>query len=223
MAVENEALENEAAQRDGGEQEMLLRLAEEALEKGDRAGASAGLGQVLRIHADAGERVPWRVRLAQARLAVLEGNHGQAIEDFEELLKWHPRLEETEYVAQIDQLASTVSGAPGAQLRVSMLLKLLAVFRQANDRTAMDRIYELIEKAQEQSGDEQKLIQYYKNHLEIKTVLDDVEGQLNLIDQIGNRYFKLGDTDAARKFYEQGLKLREAQQATSEEAGSPSP
>ncbi len=106
---------------------------------------------------------------------------------------------------------------------VSMLLKLLAVYRQANDRPAMDRIYALIEDAQEQTGDEQKLIQYYKNHLEIRTVLDDVEGQLALIDRIGNRYFKLGDTEAARQFYEQGLKLRESQDAGSEETGTPSP
>ena len=104
-----------------------------------------------------------------------------------------------------------------------MLLKLLAVFRQVSDRTAMDRIYVMIESAQEQSGDEKKLIQYYKNHLEIKAVLEDVEGQLDLIDQIGNRYYKLGDTEAARNFYEQGLKLREAQEAASEEAGTASP
>ena len=210
-------------QGDAGEQEMLLKLAEEALEKGDRAGAAAGLEQVLRLQDEDSGPLPWRVRLAQARLAVLEGNHSQAVEDFEELLKWHPRLEETEYVAQIDQLTSPVSGTPGAELRVTMLLKLLAVFRQASDRTAMDRIYVLIEKAQEQSGDEKKLIQTYKNHLEIKTVMEDVEGQLDLIDQIGNRYFKLGDTEAARKFYEQGLKLREAQQAASEQAGTPTP
>lgn len=208
---------------DAGEREMLLKLAEEALEKGDRAGAAAGLEQVLRLQEEDSGPVPWRVRLAQARLAVLEGNHKQAVEDFEGVLKWHPRLEESEYVAQIDQLTSSVSGGPGAELRVSMLLKLLAVFRQATDRTAMDRIYVLIEKAQEQSADEQKLIQTYKNHLEIKTVLEDVEGQLTLIDQIGNRYFKLGDTEAARKFYEQGLKLREAQQAASEDAGTPTP
>lgn len=209
--------------RNGGEREMLLKLAEDALEKGDRAGAAAGLEQVLRLHDEAQQPLPWRVRLAQARLAVLQGNHTLAIENFEELLKWRPRLEETEYVAQIDQLTSPVSGASGAELRVSMLLKLLAVFRQVSDRTAMDRIYVLIESAQEQSGDEQKLIQYYKNHLEIKTVMDDVEGQLGLIDQIGNRYYKLGDTEAARKFYEQGLKLREAQEAASEEAGTASP
>ncbi len=202
---------------------MLLKLVEDALDNEDRAGAAAGLEQALRVHADSAEPVPWRVRLAQARLSVLDGNHQGALQDFEELLKWHPPLEESQYLSQIDQLASPVAGGPGAILRVSMLLKLLAVYRQANDRPAMDRIYALIEDAQEQTGDEQKLIQYYKNHLEIRTVLDDVEGQLALIDRIGNRYFKLGDTEAARQFYEQGLKLRESQDAGSKETGSPSP
>ena len=39
--------------------------------------------------------------------------------------------------------------------------------------------------------------------------MGDLPGQLELIDQIGNRCYKLGLTEEARQYYEMGLKLRE--------------
>ena len=203
---------------EAGEASVLLKLAEDALNKGDRAGARAGLEQVLGLHADSRDGVPWRVKLMQSRLAVLEGDLQGALDGYDELLEARPGLEEGDYLGQIEELTASGEGTEGASLRVSLLLKLLARFRDANDRGAMDRIYGLIEDAQERAGDEQKLIQYYKNHLEIKSVLDDVDGQLALIDLIGNRYYKLGDTEAARQFYEQGLKLREERAAAAGES-----
>ncbi|MCZ6646672.1 MAG: hypothetical protein O7B79_10580 [SAR324 cluster bacterium] len=219
--------EVQAALADGGQQvgeveqaPILLKLAEEALHKGDQAGARAGLEQVLALYAESQNETPWRLKLMQARLAVLEGNFDGALQGYEEFLDGRPELEEADFVGQIEEMTAAREGAAIASFRVSLFMKLLAAYRQANDRPAMDRIYGLIEEAQEHAGDEQKLIQYYKNHLEIKTVMEDVEGQLDLIDRIGNRYYKLGDTETARQFYEQGLKLREEQQASADKAGS---
>ena len=103
---------------------------------------------------------------------------------------------------------------------MALLVKALSAFRQAGDREAMDRLYGRIEAAQEAAGDERKLIQYYKNHLAIKEVLGDAEGRLELIDKIGKRYFKLGDTAPAKEYYEMGVKLRaELDPATAPENG----
>jgi hypothetical protein len=197
---------------------MLLKMAEDALAQQDRAGAQAGLEQAVALYEALPGGVPWRARMVQARLAALDRDFPVVVEAYEQFLKHHPELEEADYLAPIEQLASPLAGEEAAALRVSLLLKVLAVLRQANDRRGMDRVYDLIEAAQEEAGDEQKLIQYYKNHLEIKKVLEDVDGQLGLIDRIGNRYYKLGDTQAAREFYEQGLKLRGDQEAAAEAA-----
>jgi hypothetical protein len=78
----------------------------------------------------------------------------------------------------------------------------------------MDAVYRLLVEAQERVGDERKLVQFLKNHLEIKKVMGEAAGQLELIDQIGNRLFKLGETAEAREYYELGLKIRaDVQQA----------
>ncbi|MEE8395775.1 MAG: hypothetical protein V3S29_06940 [bacterium] len=196
---------------------LLLTMAEGALEKGDRAGAEAGLQQVLAQLGDG--PAPPRVTLARARLAVLDGDLGSAVAGFERILEARDGREfgDSDFIAQIDQLAAPLPAPESDRLRVSLLLKLLAAQRQAKDRPAMDHLYGLIQQAQEKTGDEEKLLQYYKNHLEIKKVLGDVEGQLELIDRIGNRYYKRGDTEAAQAFYEQGLKLR-AEKATAQAA-----
>ena len=81
----------------------------------------------------------------------------------------------------------------------------------------MDRCYGWIEEAQEQVGDERRLLQYLKNHLEIRKVLGDVPGQLELIDQLGNRCYRLGLTEEAKLYYEMGLRVRaEAEGADSQ-------
>jgi hypothetical protein len=105
---------------------------------------------------------------------------------------------------------------------VALMVKALAPLRQAGDRAAMDRLYGRIEAVQEAAGDPRKLIQFYKNHLAIKEALGDRQGQLALIDHIGNRYFQLGDTAPAKEYYEMGMKLRleMEQQRTREETAA---
>ena len=53
-------------------------------------------------------------------------------------------------------------------------MRILAVFRATRDQRAMDRCYGWIEDAQEQVGDERRLLQYLRNHLEIRKVLGDL-------------------------------------------------
>ncbi|HUJ74791.1 MAG TPA: hypothetical protein VL359_08025, partial [bacterium] len=216
------ATARQAADQPPDEAAALLRLTEEALQREDVRAAHASLGEYLALHREVPHRVPWRARLAQSRLDILEGNTVAALEAFEAMLKSGYDLREEQAPALVEGL---LQGAPEAlrdTLRVSLLLKVLAVFRQANQREAMDRLYPHLAAAQEKVGDDRKLVQLLKNHLEIKRVLGETSGQPELIDQIGNRLFKLGDTEQAKEYYAMSLKLRgEQQEALASAGGGP--
>jgi tetratricopeptide (TPR) repeat protein len=141
------------------------------------------------------------------------GNEPQAALDaFDAMTKAGFVLNPDAVPALIDGFVEGLPGDTGDSLRVSLLLKMLAVFRQEQNRQAMDQVYRLIIETQERLGDERKLVQFLKNYLEIKKVMGEIPGQLELIDQIGNRLFKLGDVAEAREYYELGLKIRADQQ-----------
>ena len=190
----------------------LLRLAEEAVRRGDLDAGRAALDQHVGLLP--AERVTWGARRLQVRVAALGNEPQPALDAFEAMLKAGFPLKPEGVPVLTDDLLDGVKAELADSLRVSLLLKTLAVFRQAGNRPAMDAVYRLVIEAQERVGDERKLVQFLKNHLEIKKVMGEVSGQLELIDQIGNRLFKLGETAEAREYYELGLKIRaDAQQA----------
>lgn len=184
----------------------LLKLAEDAFRRGDAAAARAALDQHLSLVPV--ERVTWPAHRLQVRLSAVDPQPQLALDAFEAMLKAGFPLKEEGVPALLDELLSGVQADIADSLRVSLLLKVLGVFRQSNNRAAMDQVYRLLIEAQEHVGDERKLVQFLKNHLEIKKVMGEVAGQLEIIDQIGNRLFKLGQTAEAREYYELGLKLR---------------
>lgn len=190
------------------ESETLLRMAEEAIERGDRSAARAGLDNYLAHLADAPRLVHWRARRLECRLAVLQSNANRALQGFEAMLDAGYQPDEEGVPPLLDGLLAGAEAQVADGLRVSMLVRILAGFRSARMHSAMDRAYTWIEEAQERVGDERRLLQYLKNHLEIRKVMNDLEGQLELIDQLGNRCFKLGLTEEAQTYYEMGLQLR---------------
>jgi hypothetical protein len=203
----------------------LLKLAEDALQRADVSAAKAAMGHYVSLMQAHGAAVPWNARRAQVRLAIVEQDAPAALEAFEAMLKEGYEVKEEAVPTLLDQLIAGARPEVADALRVSMLLRVLALFRQNKDRAAMDRLYRLLEEAQEKVGDERKLVQFLKNHLEIKKVMGEAAGQVDLIDQIGNRLFKLGETAAAREFYEMGLKLRaelqqQAQPASEAKSGT---
>ena len=197
----------------------LLKLIDEALARKDLDGARAGLQNYFAATGNAPQDVDWHAHLAAMRLAALERRPAKVTEAFELMLKAGYVLAEEPFQALLEQLLVGMAPGDAGPLRVSLLVRALAVFRQRNDRPAMDRLYRRIEEVQAGIGDEEKLVRFLKNHLEIKKVMQDLPGQLDLMDQIGNRLYRMGQTDAAREYYEQGLKLRadlDALEATGE-------
>jgi hypothetical protein len=186
----------------------LLHLAEESSSRDDWEGMRAGLDNYVAHLADAPRLIHWNARRLQVRLAVHDGDSNRALQGFEDMLAGGYRPAMDDVPPLLDELLAGAERDAAASLRVSMLVRILAVFRQARDQRAMDRCYGWIEDAQEQVGDERRLLQYLKNHLEIRKALADVPGQLELIDQLGNRCYRLGLTDEAKVYYEMGLRLR---------------
>jgi len=192
----------------GEEAAALLHLAEEAAASEDWERARAGLENYLAHLADNPQWIHWRGYQLQVRLAVRDGDTNKALQGFEGLLKAGLRPTVASTPQLLNTLLSDAEPAMANGLRVSMLVRILALFRQQRDQRAMDIAYGWIESAQEKVGDDRRLLQYMRNHLEIRKALDDVPGQLELIDQLGNRCFQLGLTEEAQAYYELGLKLR---------------
>ncbi|MFI5400350.1 MAG: hypothetical protein ACHQZQ_04790 [SAR324 cluster bacterium] len=184
----------------------LLRLAEEAMRRGDVSGARAALDQHLDLMP--ADRASWGARRLEVRVAALNHEPQRALDAFEAMLAAGFSLKAEGVAALMGDLLDGAKADLADSLRVSLLLKTLAAFRQAANRPAMDAVYRLLIEAQERVGDERKLVQFLKNHLEIKKVMGETAGQVDLIDQIGNRLFKLGETAEAREYYELGLKIR---------------
>jgi hypothetical protein len=195
----------------------VLNLAEESAARQDWDGLRAGLDNYVAHLAEAPGLIHWRARQLQVRLAVHDRDINRALQGFEDMLAagYHPPVDDVPGL--LERLLAGAERETAASLRVSMLVRILAGYRQTRDQRAMDRCYGWIEDAQEQVGDERRLLQYLRNHLEIRKVLGDVPGQLELIDQLGNRCFRLGLTDEAKAYYEMGLRLR----ADTEQAPAP--
>ena len=202
----------------GEEAATLLRMAEEALRRGDLTGAQAGLGHYFSLLEATGQKPPWQAMRTKARLSVLAGNLTEVPQVFEDLLKAGFEPAEDAVSPLVDALLDGAPREAADPLRVSLLLKVLAVHRQKQDRPAMDRLYSQIIAAQERAGDERKAIQYLKNNLEIRRVMGQLDGQIELVDRIGEKLFRLGDTAAAREYYEMGMKLRD--ERTSAQGGA---
>jgi tetratricopeptide (TPR) repeat protein len=209
--VVGDAMRTEPEATASGESASLLKLAEDAFRRGESDAARAALDQHLALVG--AERATSQAHRLHVRISVLMGQPQIALDAFDAMLKAGYALKEDGVTGLVDEMLDGVSPDLGDSLRVSLLLKVLGVFRQAGNRPEMDQVYRVLIQAQERVGDETKLVQFLKNHLDIMKSMGEVSGQLEVIDEIGNRLFKLGQTAEAREYYELGLKLRAEAQA----------
>ena len=88
------------------------------------------------------------------------------------------------------------------------LYSLLNEARNSLDRVKMDLIYERIEHVLEVTGEQEKLMRTYQNHLEIRRILKDREGESRLLDALGTYHYKYGNKELSQKFYEEHMQLK---------------
>ena len=223
-APPHQAPPTEATADEGGlaeEAATLLRMADEAATRQDWESAQAGLTNYLAHLADRPDMIHWRARHLETRLAIRQGRDGAALQGFEAMLQTGFAPQVQAVPSLLDELLTGADDAKAPGMRVSMLVRLLTLFRRQRDHQAMDQAYIWIVEAQEQVGDERRLLQYLKNHLEIRKALGDQDGQLELIDQLGNRCYRLGLTEEARTYYEMGLRIRGGNPEDAPEGGPP--
>ena len=75
--------------------------------------------------------------------------------------------------------------------------------------SAMDPLYERIERAHSSMQNDEELVAAYKEHLAIKQHLDDIEGELNLLELISEHYMKIGDMKASKRYKSEILRLKD--------------
>ena len=73
----------------------------------------------------------------------------------------------------------------------------------------MDPLYERIERAHSSMKNDEELVAAYKEHLSIKQHLDDIEGELYLLDLISTHYTKIGDLKAAKRYQSEILRVKD--------------
>ncbi len=89
-----------------------------------------------------------------------------------------------------------------------LLKDLLKFNRERVNISAMDPLFERIELAHVSMNNSNELVETYKEHLAIKQQLDDIEGELRLLDMISKHYLDSGDQKAAERYRAESQRIR---------------
>ena len=98
----------------------------------------------------------------------------------------------------MDGIVKTLEEKDSYEEALPLLKDLLNYNRQRVNISAMDPLYERIELAHSTMQNNEELVATYKEHLAIKQQLDDIEGELHLLDLISAHYTNIGDLKASK-------------------------
>ncbi|MBF0280671.1 MAG: hypothetical protein HQM13_22955 [SAR324 cluster bacterium] len=186
----------------------LLKIARNSFQAGHVSEAKAGMDNFFLIQQELGESPDWEVRYLYARICLKLGDVVSATASFSEMLEKGLDSKHPDYPKILESITSSLEEHQMIQEELPFLYDLLNYYRHELDRPQMDVTYERIERVLEEMGDDERLIRIYKNHLEIKRILKDQYGEGRLLDAIGNRYYKMGEKELSRKYYEENLHLK---------------
>ena len=128
--------------------------------------------------------------------------------------------EQTNYESVMDGIVKTLEEKDSYEEALPLLKDLLNYNRQRVNISAMDPLYERIERAHSTMENDEELVATYKEHLAIKQQLDDIEGELHLLDLISAHYTNIGDLKASKRYQSEILRVKdglEYKQAMEEE------
>ena len=115
--------------------------------------------------------------------------------------------EQTDYASIMDELVDALEKKEAYTEALPLLQDLLAFNQQQQNQTGMDLIYERIEKAQIALEDTEGLMDTYESHLECKRSLDDRNGLIRILDELGTIHNKAGNSERSQEFHAERLKL----------------
>ena len=117
--------------------------------------------------------------------------------------------EQTNYESVMDGIVKTLEEKDSYEEALPLLKDLLNYNRQRVNISAMDPLYERIERAHSTMENDEELVATYKEHLAIKQQLDDIEGELHLLDMISAHYTNIGDLKASKRYQSEILRVKD--------------
>jgi len=120
----------------------------------------------------------------------------------------HDEPELTNYANVMDGIVKTLEDKESYDEALPLLKDLLKYNRQRVNISAMDPLYDRIERALSSLKNDEDLVVTYKEHLAIKQQLGDIEGELNLLDLISTYYANLGDLKASERYQAESLRVK---------------
>ncbi|MBF0237098.1 MAG: hypothetical protein HQM12_05270 [SAR324 cluster bacterium] len=198
-------LSQEEKKRDA---EALLKMAETFCQSGNWGEAVASLETSFHAFNELKLTPPWESMLLYTKACLKQGDITKASTAIQQLRTNGLSDKHAEYTSILESLSAGLEEQGQYETALPLLNDLLNNYRQQLNRLEMDNVYERIERAQEVAGDDEKLIRTYKNHLEIKRILKDRYGESKLLDLIGNRYYKMGEKELSRQYYEDNMRLK---------------
>ena len=201
------------------EAEGLLKLATTACEAGRMEEAKAGLKSYFKLLHELGQspsknvlqlaeklEIPFDSASDQASSTVSEELSDAADMKSEKDIQKEP--EKTDYSAVMDGIVKTLEKKEAYDEALPLLKDLLKFNRERVNISAMDPLFERIEQAHASMNNNKELVETYKEHLAIKQQLDDMEGELRLLDLISNHYADSGDQNAAERYRAESQRVR---------------
>ena len=201
------------------EAEGLLKLAIKACEAGRMEEAKAGLKSYFKLLNELGKSPSKNVlNLAEKLEITIEFASNEVSSTVtkqlsddtdmksEKNIKKEP--EKTDYSAVMDGIVKTLEKKEAYDEALPLLKDLLKFNRERVNISAMDPLFERIEQAHVSMNNSKELVETYKEHLAIKQQLDDIEGELRLLDMISKHYVDSGDQNAAERYRAESQRVR---------------
>lgn len=139
----------------------------------------------------------------------------RAAKTLQEVVTIHITKNSPDYLNQLEKYMEKFKMSGQEKHSLHFMFTALNEYRQLHDHQKMDQIYDDIEIAYRQTEDWSRLVQTYQNHLSIKKVLKDYQGQLDILDNLGKLLYDQGEEDKSRKCYKQRLVVeKEMERAT---------
>lgn len=213
--LENEIHRNSSSEDYEAESNALLQMAESAYAAKQWSSVYESLQNYFQALAQTNEEPTARTRYMLILSSLQVGNLASIGDHLQPLLRDQAFAKDPDYPLILEEMSQGLEKKQEYSFALLSLQSLLNHHRQQLNRIEMDQVYLRIEKALEVLGEGGRLIKVYENHLEIKRILKDRLGEIELLDAIGTQFYKMGNKEKSREYYEESLQLKNAKQQTS--------
>ncbi len=201
------------------EAEGLLKLATKACEAGRMEEAKAGLKSYFKLLHELRKSPSKNVLNLAEKLEInieftsneVSGTATEQLSDDTDMKSEKDikkEAEKTDYSAVMDGIVKTLEKKEAYDEALPLLKDLLKFNRERVNISAMDPLFERIEQAHVSMNNSKELVETYKEHLSIKQQLDDIQGELRLLDMISKHYVDSGDQKAAERYRAESQRVR---------------